>query len=201
MNGFKAYRYYLALKLHFTKEKFNVFENRGNVKVSLDTYLARNDSYLFEKLSRKYNTDKAYIQYIVSNFAYGNINMIYDEGTAEQYYIKWNKVKESITRTFTDNLNTIVYEAEKQGIDISDVNNCTNNDIPFIIKLYLGKLIQPQTISIINDFTNVIDMWQLEPTVNLILEDDLIRMKKLKGFFSYDKEKLKQIYISHSVGV
>jgi len=201
MNGFKAYRYYLALKLHFTKEKFNVFENRGNVKVSLDTYLARNDSYLFEKLSRKYNTDKAYIQYIVSNFAYGNINMIYDEGTAEQYYIKWNKVKESITRTFTDNLNTIVYEAEKQGIDISDVNNCTNNDIPFIIKLYLGKLIEPQTISIINDFTNVIDMWQLEPTVNLILEDDLIRMKKLKGFFSYDKEKLKQIYISHSVGV
>jgi hypothetical protein len=201
MNGFKAYRYYLALKLHFTKEKFNVFENRGNVKVSLDTYLARNDSYLFEKLSRKYNTDKDYIQYIVSNFAYGNINMIYDEGTAEQYYIKWNKVKESITRTFTDNLNTIVYEAEKQGIDISEVNNCTNNDIPFIIKLYLGKLIEPQTISIINDFTNVIDMWQLEPTVNLILEDDLIRMKKLKGFFSYDKEKLKQIYISHSVGV
>jgi hypothetical protein len=201
MNGFKAYRYYLALKLHFTKEKFNVFENRGNVKVSLNTYLARNDSYLFDKLSRKYNTDKDYIQYIVSNFAYGNINMIYDEGTAEQYYIKWNKVKESITRTFTDNLNTIVYEAEKQGIDISDVNNCTNNDIPFIIKLYLGKLIEPQTISIINDFTNVIDMWQLEPTVNLILEDDLIRMKKLKGFFSYDKEKLKQIYISHSVGV
>ena len=50
MTGFKAFRYYVALKLHFTKDKFNVFENRGNVKGSYQAFDARNDKFLFEKL-------------------------------------------------------------------------------------------------------------------------------------------------------
>jgi hypothetical protein len=48
MDGFKAYRYYLAIKLHFTTDKFNVFENRGNVKGTREAFNARNDRYIFE---------------------------------------------------------------------------------------------------------------------------------------------------------
>ena len=64
-------------------------------------------------------------------------------------------------------------------------------------KLYLGKLIQPQTISILNDFNGMIEQWQNEPTLNIFFEDEMIRLKKLKGFFSYDKEKLERIYRSY----
>lgn len=197
MNGFKAYKYYLALKLHFTKEKFNVFENRGNLKVSFDTYRSRNDSYLFEKLARKYPKDQDFIQYVVANFAYGNINFIYDEALAQAYYTQWIKIKESITKSFSDDISTIMYESVKHGVSTETVINCTNNDLPFIIKLYLGKLIQPQTISILNDFNGMIEQWQNEPTLNIFFEDEMIRLKKLKGFFSYDKEKLERIYRSY----
>lgn len=201
MNGFKAYRYHLALKLHFTKEKYNVFETRGNLKVSLDAYRARNDAYLFERLARKFEKDQDFIQYVVGNYAYGNVNFLYDESLALGYYTQWIKVKESITKTFTDDLSTIQYEVEKHNIDLNTVIKCTNNDLPFIIKLYLGKLIQPQTISIINDLSGIIGSWQQEPTLNIFFEDEMIRLKKLKGFFTYDKEKLSNFYNSFIDGL
>ncbi len=58
MDGFKAYKYYMAIKLHFTKDGFDVFKNRGNVKGTREAFNARNDSYLFEKLARKFPVDK-----------------------------------------------------------------------------------------------------------------------------------------------
>lgn len=198
MNGFKAYRYHLALKLHFTKEKYNVFETRGNLKVSFDAYKSRNDLYLFERLARKFEKDQDFIQYVVANYAYGNVNFLYDENAAQGYYTQWVKVKESVTKSFSDDISTIQYHTEKYGVDSHMVINCTNNDLPFIIKLYLGKLIQPQTISILNDLTGMIDQWQQEPTLNVFFEDEMIRLKKLKGFFTYDKEKLLQIYKSYA---
>ena len=197
MNGFKAYRYHLALKLHFTKDKYNVFETRGNIKVSLDAYRSRNDSYIFERLTKKLDTDKDFIQFVVANYAYGNVNYLYDEGLAVSNYTQWLKVKESITKTFSDDLAAVQYEAEKQGIIFDSIINCTNNDLPFIIKLYLGKSIQPQTISILHDLTGMIDEWQKDPSLTIFFEDEMLRLKKLKGFFTYDKEKLETIYKSY----
>ena len=53
----------MAIKLHFTNDEFNVFENRGRVKGTRDTFNARNDRYIFEKLATKYPTDKEIIQF------------------------------------------------------------------------------------------------------------------------------------------
>lgn len=197
MNGFKAYRYHLALKLHFTKDKFNVFENRGNIRVSLDAFRSRNDAYLFDRLAKKLGTDREFIQYVVANYAYGNTNYLYDEALAQNNYTQWIKVKESITKVFGDDVSTIFYEATKQNVGPDHIINCTNNDLPFIIKLYLGKMIQPQTITILNDITGMIDMWQNNPSLNIFFEDEMLRLKKLKGFFTYDKEKLQKIYDSY----
>lgn len=197
MNGFKAYRYHLALKLHFTKDKFNVFENRGNIRVSLDAFRSRNDAYLFDRLAKKLDTDREFIQYVVANYAYGNTNYLYDEALAQGNHTQWIKVKESITKVFGDDISKILYEAVKLKLDSESILNCTNNDLPFIIKLYLGKIIQPQTISILHDLTGMIDKWQNEPSLNIFFEDEMLRLKKLKGFFSYDKEKIQKIYDSY----
>lgn len=194
MNGFKAYRYYLALKLHFTQDKFNVFENRGNLKLSLDKFLARNDSQLFERLARKFNKDQDYIQYIVANWVYNNPNMIWHELEAQSHYTTWLKIKESITFTFTSDLNTIYNNSEN-----NDIINCTKNGLPIIIKLYLELSIQPQTICILDDLTGCINKWLLDSSIKLLFEDDLRKIKKMRGFFSYDKEKLQKIYTSHDV--
>ena len=73
----------MAIKLHFTNDEFNVFENRGRVKGTRETFNARNDRYIFEKLATKYPTDKEIIQFFVSNFAYNADTAIYEGKEAE----------------------------------------------------------------------------------------------------------------------
>ena len=194
MNGFKAYRYYVALKLHFTTDKFNVFENKGHVKGSYETFNARNDRHLFDKLARRFDSDQDLIQFMVSNFVYGNPNMVYNQEEAEQNYTEWKRIKESITKLFQDDLNTLELEVQKNKYSLEQIFNCTNNDFPIIIKLYLGKRINPQTISIISDIYEPIAEWKNDATMGLILENELRILYKIKGFFKYDKDKLSKIF-------
>ena len=125
MDGFKAYRYYLAIKLHFTTEKFNVFDNRGNVKGTRDTFNARNDRYIFEKLANKYETDREIIQFFVANFAYGSDTAIYEGKEATDNFLLWNKRKQSITQIFIDDLANILNHIETTKTSVFSFENDT----------------------------------------------------------------------------
>lgn len=194
MNGFKAYRYYLALKLHFTTDKFNVFENKGHVRGSYETFDARHDKYLFDKLARKFSTDRELIQFIVAQFVYNNINFIYELEQADDHYIQWIKVKESITKVFKDDLNELQLVCEKNGYTADEIFNCTLNDFPIIIKLYLGKRINPQTISILSNMNDAVAGWLNNQNLALVLESEIRVLYKMHGFIKYDFEKLHKVY-------
>lgn len=194
MNGFKAYRYYIAIKLHFTKDGFNVFENRGNVKGSFETFNARNDSYLFEKMGRKFEKDSEIIQFFVSNMVQGDASTIYNDAVAAENFKQWLAWKESITYNFKEDLHKIELEAEKNGYSVDEIFNCTLNDFPIIIKLYLGKQINPITMAIITDIYEPAGEWLNNPTLSLVLEQEIRTLYKMKGFFKYDKEKLEKYF-------
>ena len=194
MNGFKAYRYYIALKLHFTKDKFNVFENNGNVKGSYETFQARNDSYLFEKLGKRHPADHELIQFYVSNMVLGDASTIYNDGVAEENFKQWLGWKESITYNFKEDLHKLELEVEKNGYSADELFNCTLNDFPIIIKLYLGKQINPITMAMITDMYEPAGEWLNNPTLSLVLEQEIRTLYKMRGFFKYDKEKIEKIF-------
>ena len=194
MTGFKAFRYYLALKLHFNNDKYNVFENKGNIKYSYENFNSRNDRHIFEKLARKFDTDKDLIQFLVANFAYGHDNMIFAIEEANEYYLEWQKRKQSISRIFKDDLNTIELESQKNALSLDQIINFTLNEYPSIIKLYLGKKIDIESISILNDLLDFIPKWKQNPSGMLILESDIRRIEKLKGFVKYEQQKIKPIF-------
>jgi hypothetical protein len=194
MTGFKAFRYYLALKLHFNNDKYNVFENKGNIKYSYENFNSRNDRHIFEKLARKFDTDKDLIQFLVANFAYGHDNMIFAIEEANEYYLEWQKRKQSISRIFRDDLNTIELESQKNALSLDQIINFTLNEYPSIIKLYLGKKIAIESISILNDLLDFIPKWKQNPSAMLILESDIRKIEKLKGFVKYEQQKIKPIF-------
>ena len=51
MTGFEVYKMYLALKQHFTKEKYDYHKYRGKVRASEDAFEQRHDRYFFKKLA------------------------------------------------------------------------------------------------------------------------------------------------------
>lgn len=194
MNGFKAYRYYLALKLHFTTDKFNVFENKGAVRGTYESFNARNDKHLFDKLARKFDKDQELIQFMVAQFVYNNPNFIYGLEQADDNYTEWCKVKQSITKVFRDDINQLELEIDKYGYTLDDIFNCTLNDFPVIIKLYLGKRIHPHTLAILSYMGTPIGEYANNPSMGLVLDNELRIIYKMYGFFKYDQEKIFKIF-------
>lgn len=194
MDGFKAYRYYLALKLHFTSEKFNVFENRGNVKGSREAFEARNDRYIFEKLARKFGNDRDIIQFFVSNFAYGNESAIYAGQEADDNLAEWNRRKQSITKIFIDDLASLLTYVEINKLPTSSIFDFNFNEYPAALKLFLGGKISIETLVIVNELDHIVEHWLDNSSVQHIWSNELLRIKKLIGFVKYDKEKLRKIF-------
>jgi hypothetical protein len=194
VDGFKAYKYYIAIKLHFTKDSFDVFTNRGSVKGTREAFNARNDRYIFEKLARKFPVDRDIIQYYVSNFAYGNEGVVYDLAEAEENYAEWNKRKQSITKIFADDLSKILMDAYKRKIKESSIINFTLNQYPSILNLYLGKQIGIETLRIIDDFENLLGAWKQNSSMLLLWENEIRKVEKIRGFVKYDKDKVLTVF-------
>lgn len=183
----------MAIKLHFTNDEFNVFENRGRVKGTRDTFNARNDKYIFEKLANKYSTDKEIIQFFVANFAYNADTAIYEGKEAEDNLVIWNKRKQSITQVFIDDLATIITHIETNK-DESPLFFFDRTGYPLLLKLYLGGKITIETLRIIDDLHPMVETWSNHPTAKFIHSNDFLRIKKLTGFVKYDKIKLHNIF-------
>lgn len=193
VDGFKAYRYYMAIKLHFTTEKFNVFENRGNVKGTREAFNARNDRYIFEKLANKYQNDQEIIQFFVANFAYNSDTAIYEGQEAEDNLIEWTKRKQSITQVFVDDLAKIITHIETNKIN-TPIFEFKGSEYPVLLHLFVGGKVRIETLRIIDDIHPFLEEWCEHPSVKYIWNNEFLRVKKLTGFVKYDKIKLSKVF-------
>jgi len=189
VDGFKVWKLYMAVKLHFTTNSYNVFNNRGHVKGARDTFYARNDRFIFEKLARKFPTERDIIQYFVANFAYGNQEVVYEPSTGDSNLITWNKRKQSISQVFESDLHTILLHLEKNGMT---EKHLYEGNPPELFKLYLGGYITVETMVILNSFADYLTTLKLQ--LNLLWAEECRIIDKCKGFVKFDKDRLLQVY-------
>lgn len=189
MDGFRAYKYYAAIKLHFTSEKYDVFKSKGRVRCSLNTFQSRNDRYLFERIGTKFSSDKDYIQYIASNFMYRNPNVIYSADQADTNYTVYLRRKQSITKVFGDDLQSMI-DNNAQYYDFS------GSKIPDVVQLWLSDRITLETAVILNDLDHYTSRLKDNSHVNLLLGEDLLRLEKSKQFVKYNPYKIMDQYQS-----
>jgi hypothetical protein len=194
MDGFKAYKYYMAVKLHFTKDSFDVFKNRGNVKGTREAFNARSDRYMFDKLARKFPVDKDLIQFFVANFAYGNDAAVYSYEEAETNLLEWNRKKQSITKIFSDDCSKIIMDAYKNKHKEDAIFNLTNKSYSSILKLFLGGQISLETVRILDDLNPMVESWKNNTSMVLLWENELRRIEKSKGFVKYDVDKASKVF-------
>lgn len=187
MDGFKAYRYYIAIKLHFTTTKFDVFSN-PNVKGSRDAFVSRNDRYIFEKLARKFTKDFDLIQFFAANFAYGNDAVAYSSSESDTNYLVWLKRKQSLSRIIENDLFAIILHLEKERKSPSALFNFDDEVFPELFKLYLGHHVTIETMVVLNEFLPYISSWK--KYANLLWEEECLRIEKCKGFVKFDKTKI-----------
>lgn len=189
MDGFKAYKYFMAIKLHFTNEKYDVFEMNGRVTGSRATFENRNDRGLFEKLAKKFDKDQDLIQFLVANFAYGHRNVVYSSDS-DHYYQVWLKRKESRTHVLQSDLTTIINHLEKDRLKEESLYS-VEEGMPELLNLYLGGYVTIETMAILQDFDDYLSKW--EPLI-MLWHDHFLTIRKVKRFVRYDENRVKLIY-------
>jgi hypothetical protein len=149
MDSFQVYRYYLALKLHFTTDNYNVFEHKGRVRCSRRTFEARKDLYSIEKLAKKYSEDQI-VNFLVANFVSGSHwGGLFDE-SANEVYLRWQGRQEKLTYLFTNDCDNLA-EYSSDWHEITSIENTTH---PYILKSYLGGHLSLETLAILNKITD-----------------------------------------------
>jgi hypothetical protein len=189
MSAFDVYSVYLAVKSHFTTDKYDFFRYGGKTRTSEEKFNQRNDRYFFEKLGSKYNQNEV-LEYFVSNFLV-NSNF-YIKEMKEENWIEWNRKKQSMTYLFGQDIESILARYET----LNTALQCTNMQHSGIIKMYLGGHIMIETLVILDRMT------KYSTRYDSILANDVVwkslskTVKKYAAFVNFDTLKAKEIISS-----
>lgn len=184
-----AYRCYLALKNHFTKEKYDYHKYCGKSRASVETFYKRHDRFWFEKVARN-KSDKEVVDFFVANFVSCNdpqtlwIGEIMKEG--EDRYTSWKKRNQSLTYVFRD-------EVEKlfQNKKVDHIFDCSKGH-PILLKRYLSGDISLETMVICDkvfQYSNNFDKKLKDP----VWESVSMKVKKYNSFLNIDVFRYRKI--------
>lgn len=181
----------MAIKLHLTTDRYDVFESNGRVSGTRATFEKRNDKFLFEKIGRKFSSPRELIEYFVANIAYGNTSVIYSQ-ESDDFYQMWIGRKESRTAFFKQQLSQIYNHLERNTKTYEDLFSI-DDSVPELLNLYVGGHIHLETVVMLNDFENFLPKW--EPLC-MVWGDQLRILNKIKKFVKYDKDKIQLVYMN-----
>ena len=145
MMPFDAYRCYLSLKNHFTKDHYDFHKYGGKTRATHQAFYKRKDRFWFEKFSRQKN-DKEVVDFFVSNFVSTTdpstmwIGEMIRDG--EDRYTDWKKKVQSLSYIFREEIESLFDDKE-----VDEVFDCSKGHPP-ILKKYLGGDITLETMVI-----------------------------------------------------
>ena len=93
MDPFDVYKIYLALKLHFTTESYDITKHKYAAKGKKETFLKRKDLTVLRKLARDFRRQEI-IDILVANFVSGDRWGGMFDVEAMETYKKWKANKE-----------------------------------------------------------------------------------------------------------
>lgn len=193
MDAFEVYKYYLALKLHFTTDKYDVIKQKGKVKASRQAFAKRTDLYALNKIAKKYS-DEEVANFLIANFVSGDRwGGVFDTESRETY-LSWKKRIEGLTYIFGKDLDNIIFEMETNDITYDELFLVSKDSHPYIIKAYLRKTITIETLVILDHLLNLIEKYDNLLNDTVVYPDISRLVKKYKPFLKFDSEKLNGLY-------
>lgn len=188
MDAFEAYRCYLALKLHFTTDSYNIVQQKGRVKASRDSFMKRRDLYAISKMAKTYS-DEEIVNFLVSNFVSGNRWGGVFDADAKQTYTAWKRKIESLSYMFRMDLRIILDNLEIDTFNSEVVFAVQKSEHPYIIKGYMSRQINLETLVILNKLYKFTDKFDREIEETLVWPDISRLIRKYSPFLKIDKEK------------
>ena len=182
---FESYKLYNALKLHF-ESKYDAVKYNFKTSVTPNSFYKRKDKYFFAKLAKKYNGNLKdfYISQFINGEKYIGDMM---DSEAEQNYMKYKKIQESIHRTFEVDINSL------DGYDIESLLSSEDGQHPTIIKLWMQEEVTLETVVILNSILGFISREDSKIKDTIIWPDQKRLIEKYTPFVKFNPNKVKDI--------
>ena len=186
---FDAYKCYLAMKNHFTKDKYDYLKYHGKGRATHQAFYKRKDRFWFEKFARNKN-DKEIEEFFVSNFIYSSnpetmwIGEMIKEG--EGRYTEWKKKVQSLSYIFKEESESLFSDNK-----VDDVFDCSKGH-PIILKKFLGGSLSIESMVIydrILGYGKDFDKKLKDPVWETVSR----RVKKYSPFLNIDVFRYKKI--------
>jgi hypothetical protein len=187
MSEFDVYKMYLALRLHFTTDAYDVIKQRGKVRASRKAFAKRTDLYSIKKISKTYS-DEEVANFLVANFTSGDRwGGVFDSEAGERY-LEWKKRIESLGYNFEKDLDNLLLDLEEKNITFTDCFKVEKNNHPYIIKSFLRKDISLETLVILENLINYLDNFDNNISDEFLWPDISRMIKKYKPFLKFDRK-------------
>jgi len=190
MMPFDAYRCYLSLKNHFTKDHYDYIKYRGKTRATVQAFYKRKDRFWFEKFARSKN-DKEVEEFFVSNFIYSTdpgtmwIGEMIKEG--EGRYQEWQKKVQSLSYIFKEETSNLFADDNFGAMFAVDPPRH-----PTILKEYLGGKVSLETMVICDRILEYRKDWDKKLN-DPVWETVSRKIKKYSPFLNIDVPRYKKI--------
>jgi len=193
MDEYSVYRMYLALRLHFTTDDYDVVTQKGRVRASRQAFAKRKDLYSIKKIAKTYS-DEEVANFLVANFVSGDRWGGMFDMDAGQRYKEWKKRVESLSYNFQQELDNLIEDAEEAKLSIDEIFTVSKGQHPYIIKAFLRNTISVETLVILERLNNFTDRFDREISDTIVWPDISRLIKKYKPFLLIDLEKYNAIF-------
>ena len=193
MDEYSVYKMYLALRLHFTTDNYDVILQKGRVRASRQAYAKRKDLFSIRKIAKSYS-DEEVANFLVANFVSGDRWGGMFDLEAGQRYKEWKKRVESLSYNFEQELDNIVNDLEESNLKIEDIFTVSKGQHPYIIKAYLRKTIGIETLVILERLNKFTERFDRDINDTVVWPDVSRLIKKYKPFLLIDMEKYDAIF-------
>ena len=184
-----AYRCYLSLKNHFTKDSYDYHKYCGKSRATVQSFYKRKDRFWFERIARQ-KSDQEVVEFFVSNFISCTdpsklwIGEMMKEG--ESRYIEWKKRNQSLSYVFREETERLFMNQQ-----LEDIFDCSKGHPP-ILKKFLSGTISIETMVIYDRiflFGKNFDKKIKDP----VWETVRLKIKKYSPFLNIEVSRYKQI--------
>ena len=184
---FESYKLYNALKLHF-ETNYDAIKYNFKSNVTPQSFFKRKDKYFFAKLAKKYNGElkEFYVSQFINTEKYVGDMM---DSEAEQNYMKYKKIKESIHRVFSVDINRI----GEENVPFDNLFEAVDGQHPLIVKLWMQEEISLETVVILNSIFGFIDRESKNISDTIIWPDTRRLIEKYTPFVNFNVDKCKKL--------
>ena len=187
---FDAYRCYLSMKNHFTKDKYDYHKYCGKSRATVQSFYKRKDRFWFEKFARS-KSDKEVEEFFISNFITCTdpsklwIGEMIREG--EGRYTEWKKRTQSLTYLFREETGSIFTDN-----NFDAMFSLEGTSHPQILKEYLRNNISIETFVILDRILGFRENWD-KKLQDPVWETVSLRMKKYSPFLNINVPRYKKV--------